>query len=64
MIEAYGFQWISNVRESRFPELKPFLHRYPIQLHSAVGHDELHRPFLYKFSDKILVKMPNALGEQ
>src|SRR6266850_1538488 len=26
-----------------FPELKPFLHRYPIQLRDTVGHDELHR---------------------
>jgi hypothetical protein len=57
-----GFHRVGNLRPNRFPELKAFLHRYPIQLRSTVGQDELHGARPHKFSDKILVEMPDALA--
>jgi hypothetical protein len=47
-----------------FPELKAFMLRYPIQLRSTVGHNELHEGCPHKFSDKFLVKKPDALTVQ
>jgi hypothetical protein len=33
---------------------------YPIQLRAAIGHDELYWRLTNKFSEKILVNVPNA----
>jgi hypothetical protein len=57
-----GLHRVGDVRPNRFPELKPFLSRYPIQIRPTVGHDELHPDCPQKFSDKVLVKVPDALA--
>jgi hypothetical protein len=53
-------RWIGDLLANSFPELKPVVHSYPIQLRPAVGDDELHRACLHEFSNETLVKVPNA----
>jgi hypothetical protein len=55
-----GLRWVGDLLANSFPELKPVVHSYPIQLRPAVGNDELHRACLQKFSNEALVKVPNA----
>jgi hypothetical protein len=55
-----GLRWSRDLLANSFPELKPVVHSYPIQLRPAVGNDELHRACLKKFSNEALVKVPNA----
>jgi hypothetical protein len=53
-------RWVGDLLANSFPELKPVVHSYPIQLRPAVGDDELHRACLHEFSNETLVKVPNA----
>ena len=55
-----GLRWVGDLLADSFPELKPVVHSYPIQLRSAVGDDELHSACLHEFSNEALVKVPNA----
>ena len=53
-------RWVGDLLANSFPELKPVVYSYPIQLRPAVGDDELHRACLHEFSNETLVKVPNA----
>jgi hypothetical protein len=57
-----GFHRVGNLRPNHFPELKPFLHRYPIQLRPTVGNDKLHLSYPHEPSDEVLVKVPDTLA--
>jgi hypothetical protein len=61
--KVYGFRRIGDLLTNRFSKPKSFLRRYPIQRHSSVGHDELHRLNPHKFSDLVLVKVPDVLSD-
>jgi len=45
-------RWVGDLLANSFPELKPVVHSYPIQLRPAVGDDELHRACLHEFSNE------------
>src|SRR3981189_3736377 len=55
-----GLRWVGDLLAHSFPELKPIVHSYPIQLRPAVGDDELRRACSHEFSNEALVNEPNA----
>jgi hypothetical protein len=57
-----GFRRLGDLRANSPPELKCFVHGYPIQFRPTVCHDESYRAFAHKFSDKILIDVPETLG--
>jgi hypothetical protein len=59
-----GLRWVGDLWTNSFPELKPLIRGNPIQLHPAVGHDELHRACSHEFSDEVAIKMPDASALQ
>jgi hypothetical protein len=60
MFELDRLRWVGDLWANTFPEIKLVIRSYPIQLHPAVGHDELHGACLHEFSNKVLVKVPDA----
>jgi hypothetical protein len=58
-----GFRRFGDVRANSLPELKCFVHGYPIQFRPTVRHDESHRAFAHKFSNKVLVNVCDTLAE-
>ena len=55
-----GLRWVGDLLTNSFPELKPIVHSYPIQVRAAVGDDELHRACSHEFSNEALIEVPNA----
>jgi hypothetical protein len=64
LFEEDWFRGVRNLRLNRLPKLKSLLRRYPSELETTIGHNELHRASPKAFSKTVPVKVPDPLVRQ